>query len=145
MDRSSTRSLDILLDHVRTVRAQQLQHFEALDSKAGIILGFAGALVALSPGGGPVLLMLGRGVAVVSAFVALATFWPRSFLVTDISELRTRYIASEEHFTKLVLLDTQVDMARASLPVIDEKAGRLRAAMVMLGLAAVLTAVGASV
>lgn len=46
MDLSSTRSLDVLLEHVQQVRAQQLQHFDALDAKAGILLGFAGALIA---------------------------------------------------------------------------------------------------
>ena len=50
MDRSATRSLDVLLEHVQQVRAQQLQHFDALDAKAGILLGSAAALTALGAG-----------------------------------------------------------------------------------------------
>lgn len=145
MDRDATRSLDILVEHVQGVRAQQLQHFDALDSKAGILLGFAGAIIALSPGGEPVLLNLGRTAAVLSSFFALATFWPRSFPVTAVFELREHYLASEERFTKLALLDTQIDMARSSRPIIDAKAGRLRVSMVALGVAAGLTAAGVGV
>jgi hypothetical protein len=39
VDRNATRSLDLLLEHVQGVRAQQLQHFDALDSKAGVLGG----------------------------------------------------------------------------------------------------------
>lgn len=145
MDRSATRSLDVLLEHVQQVRAQQLQHFDALDAKAGILLGFAGALIALSPRGNPVILDLSRGVAVVSAFFALATFWPRGFPITRVFELRQRYLASDERFTKLVLLDTQVAMARSSSPIIDAKARRLQISMTALGVAAALTALGVGV
>ncbi len=41
-------SLDLLLDTVRQERSAQLSHFDSLDSKAGIVLGFAAALIALS-------------------------------------------------------------------------------------------------
>ena len=43
------RSLDVVREEIRIERAAQLQHFDALDSKAGIVLGFAGAIVALAP------------------------------------------------------------------------------------------------
>jgi hypothetical protein len=64
------RSLDPVLEEVRSERNSQLRHFDALDAKAGIILGFAGALVALSPSGG-LLVNLGRGAAVLSGLLAL--------------------------------------------------------------------------
>ena len=51
MNERSIRAVDVLFDHVRLERIQQLQHFDALDSKAGILLGFAGALIALAPSG----------------------------------------------------------------------------------------------
>jgi hypothetical protein len=62
-----------------------------------------------------------------------------------VSQLRERYLAADERFTKLVLLDTQVAMARSSRPVIDAKAARLRISMSTLGAAAVLTAIGVGV
>lgn len=42
-------SIEIVLEEVRFEREAQLQHFDSLDAKAGILLGFAGALVALAP------------------------------------------------------------------------------------------------
>jgi hypothetical protein len=73
------RSLDIVFEELRTERDQQLHHFDALDQKAGIVLGFAGALVALAPRGSDVFLSFGRAAAVVSGFLCLSTFWPRRY------------------------------------------------------------------
>jgi hypothetical protein len=47
MVRQGIRSLDLLVDEVRVEREAQLRHFDALDQKAGIVLGFAGVLVVL--------------------------------------------------------------------------------------------------
>ncbi len=44
----SLRSIDLILAEVRTEREGQLKHFDVLDSKAGVILGFAGAIVAIT-------------------------------------------------------------------------------------------------
>ncbi len=42
-------SLDLLLDLVQQERNKQLAHLDALDNKAGIVLGFAGLLITLAP------------------------------------------------------------------------------------------------
>lgn len=55
------RSLDVVQEEVRAERAGQLANFDAIDTKAGILLGFAGALVALSREGSSLALQLGRG------------------------------------------------------------------------------------
>src|SRR6266540_1826945 len=47
--RKGLKSLEVILEEVRIDRAAQLQHFDALDSKAGIVLGFSGAVAALAP------------------------------------------------------------------------------------------------
>ena len=98
---------------VLTERDHQLQHFDALDQKAGIVLGFAGALVALAPARPEVLLSLARAAAVVSGFLCLSTFWPRRYWSTDLRPLRDKYLAAEPSFTRLRLLDTQIDHDRA--------------------------------
>lgn len=49
MTSSGLQSLDELATLAETERMMQIGHFEALDGKAGIVLGFAGALVALAP------------------------------------------------------------------------------------------------
>ena len=86
------RSLDVVLVEVRIERQAQLSHFEALDAKAGIVLGFAGALVALAPNHYQVLPIVGRALAVASGFFALFTFWPRRYRVLDLLALRDRYL-----------------------------------------------------
>lgn len=62
------RSLDVVREEVRAERGAQLQHFDSIDTKAGILLGFAGALVALAPGRTTVLVQAGRAVAVVNGW-----------------------------------------------------------------------------
>ena len=137
-------SLDAILEEVRSERQAQLRHFDALDAKAGIILGFAGALVALAPVGGLVV-DPGRFAAVASGIVALSTFWPRSYWATNLRELRNLYLASEPEFTRLNLLDTQIEMAEGLAGVLSGKALRLRWAMTLLAIAATFTAFGLAV
>lgn len=43
-------SIDVLFEEVRVQRELQIRHFEGLDSKAGIVLGFAGVVVAIADG-----------------------------------------------------------------------------------------------
>ena len=122
-------------------RDGQLRHFDALDMKAGIILGFAGALVALSPADN-VLIHLGRFAAMTSGFLALGAFWPRGYWGTNTRRLREKYLASEPDFTKLNLLDTQIAMAETVRTVLLKKARLLKVAMIALATAAGLVAIG---
>jgi len=138
------RSLDPILEEVRSERAAQLRHFDALDTKAGIILGFAGALVALAPMG-PLVVDLGRLAAAASGIVALSTFWPRGYWSTNLLQLRDLYLTAEPGFTKLNLLDTQIAMSRQLGGVLNGKAKRLKWAMVFLAVAALLTAAGLTI
>ncbi len=136
------RSLDLLLEHVREERQHQLQHFDALDGKAGILLGFAGAIVALAPTGDAITLGIGRLLAIISAASALAAFWPRVIPVTNLIALRDRYLSTEPAFTKLALMDTQIDMTGRSRQILRSKVRRLKIAMAALAVASVFTAVG---
>lgn len=66
-------SLDLLLDCVRREREAQFAHFEALDSKAGILLAFA-------------------------AVLAVGAFFPRRMPTLDVMNLR-EYLRVDEEFT----------------------------------------------
>jgi hypothetical protein len=136
------RSLDIVAKEVRIERGMQLSHFDALDSKAGIVLGFAGAIVALAPGGNHLLVVLGRAAAAGSGLLALWSFWPRQYWHLDLRSLRDLYLTAEPGFARLRLLDTQIGMAEGMKATLASKALRLKASMAALALAAVLTAVG---
>ena len=136
------RSIDIVLDEVRRERDAQLRHFDAIDTKAGIVLGFAGALVALTPPHTDLLVLFGRIAAVVSGIASMLTFWPNTYWSTDLRRLREGYLAAEIEFSKLRLLDTQINLAEREVAILAAKAARLKAAMGALAIAVLLTAVG---
>lgn len=137
-------SLDHIFDEVRQERAAQLRHFDALDVKAGIVLGFAGALVALAPAAS-VLADVGRFVAVVSGLFAVAAFWPRPYGATDLRMLRDVYLPSEPLFTRVHLLDAQIAIWHEAVTTLRGKVFLLRVAIVMLLGAAALTAIGLAI
>jgi hypothetical protein len=135
------KSLDVVLEEVRIERAAQLQHFDALDAKAGVVLGFSGAVVALAPAH-HLIVGIGRLAAVIAAISALWTFMPRRFELTDVRSLRTKYLEAEPGFTKLTLMDTQISMMEATKRLLRKKAARLNFAMAFLALGVMLVAVG---
>lgn len=136
------RSLDVVREEVRAERGAQLQHFDSIDTKAGILLGFAGALVALAPGRTTVLVQAGRAVAVVSGFLALWTVWPRRYWSTNLRSLRDKYLAAEPQFTLLQVVDTQIDMAERMAEILHRKGTHLKRAMVALAAAVFLIGIG---
>jgi hypothetical protein len=103
-----TRSLDIVLAETRAERQVQLAHFDGLDSKAGVVLGFAGALIALTPGANNPWLDVGRAFGAIAAAVSLGAFWPRAYFLIDIRQLRDRYLGADPAFAKLKILDAQI-------------------------------------
>ncbi len=131
----------MLLEETRNERAAQLRHFDSLDAKAGIVLGFAGAIVALSPTG-RIMLGLGRIAAVAAGTLALWAFFPREIQAVDVHALRRDYLTAEPQFTKLALLDSQVAMVRAGRDLLESKARRLKASLGVLATGILLFAAG---
>ena len=136
-------SLDIIADEVRRERDRQLSHFDSVDTKAGIVLGFAGAIASLASRESSVLSLVGAIGASAAALLALWAFFPRRYPVLDLLPLRDLYIRAQEEFAKLHLVDTQILMAQRAAELIRRKAFRLKCALVSLGLAIPMTAVGA--
>lgn len=68
-------SLDLLLALVQRERDKQLAHLDALDDKAGIVLGFAGLLITLAPDVPVAFQLLGVLAGATSIGFALAAFW----------------------------------------------------------------------
>ena len=134
-------SLGTILDEARSERAAQLGHFDALDARAGVILGFAGVLVALFPGGGA-LIDLGRLAAVASGLLALWTFSSRPQTGLDLSLLFEHYTAADADFTIRRLIQAQIELTEDVRRLVRAKAARLSASMTALAAAAVLSSVG---
>jgi hypothetical protein len=96
--------MDVLTSEVREQLGAQLSHFESLDAKAGVLLGFAGLFVALAPDTESTWIDVGRLAAVVSAIASLLAFLPRNYPVIDLLQLRKKYLSVAPAFTRLVLL-----------------------------------------
>lgn len=82
-----------------------------MDTKAGIVLGFAGAITALSTRPTGPLSATGLAAAVSAGLLALMSFWPRRFWSTDLNRLRAKYLAAEPAFARVSLVDSQIVMA----------------------------------
>jgi hypothetical protein len=134
-------SLDLIAEEVHSEREGQLRHFDALDAKAGVVLGFAAVLVPLATSDS-VLIVICRLIAAASGGAALAAFWPRGYWATNLRTLREKYLSSERDFTRLHLLDTQIAMAETLRTVLLRKARLLKAGMGALAVAATLMAIG---
>ena len=140
-ERQGLASIDLILGAVERQRDQQRSHFESLDNKAGIAVGFAGAIAALASGVEPVLAKLGVVAAVVAAVLAMLAFRPRKDPILDPLRLRA-YLRAEAEFTKLRLLDTEIEMAVRASNIIQEKARWLQASLLALVVSVALLAAG---
>ena len=139
-----TPSLAPILAEVRWEREAQLRHLDALDAKAGLVLGFASALAALASGE-TLLVQVGRLVAVMGGLLGVWTFWPRNWPGMDLRNLRDLYLGAERSFTELSVLDTQIEMADRAASHMRNKALRLKGAMTALAVAAIFMAIGLAV
>lgn len=117
-------SLDLLFQLVQAERDKQLTHFDALDNKAGIVLGFSGLLVTLAPDVAGPFRVIGVLAAAVAAGFALAAFWPRRFPVLEPSPLRA-YLRAEDSFTRLTVHDTLEDFVNEGSEILQAKGRRL--------------------
>ena len=138
-DRDDLPSIGLVLDVLRAGREERCGHFEALDQKAGLAIGFAGVLVTLSNDISEPWRALGVVASVISAGLALSSFWPRGYEVLD--NVRD-YLAAPEPQTQLVLVDTLAVMNLRTDRSMGAKARRLKAALVALALAVVMLGVG---
>ena len=80
-----------------------------------------------------------------SGLFAVAAFWPRRYVATDLRTLRDVYLSSEPLFTQVHLLDAQIAMWHAAVTTLRRKVLLLRVAMVMLLGATALAAMGLAI
>lgn len=136
-------SLELIAEAVATDQAAQLRHFESLDTKAGIVLGFAGVLVALGTGSQAELGIVALIVGAAAALFALLAFVPRSYPVLELRKTRDRYLPSDPRFTKLHVIDTRIAIVEETSRLLMRKARWLKAAILMLALATGISVVDA--
>ena len=139
-------SLSLLNEAATDELGAQERRADALDAKAGVLLGFAGVLVGLSVDKlQGVLGQVATGVAVLAGLLAAAAFIPRAYPTLALRHLRDRYLTSEEDFTRLRLLDTRIAMYNSTQSRLNRKAQLVKASTVGLSLAVLLTLVASIV
>ena len=137
--------IDVVADEVHDERVALLAHFDAVDTKAGVVLGFAGAIAALSSRPTGVATGASLVAATVSGLSALMSFWPRRYWRTDLESLRAKYLSADPAFARISLLDSQIVMAGRSYGALRWKVRFLKLAMLALACAVPLAALGATV
>lgn len=137
---SSEPSLGLLLEINSAERETLLSHFDSLDTKAGLVLGFAGVLIAVTKEIESLTAAGSIAAAGFAAVAAVSAFWPRQFPSLDPGRLG-EYATSELGFTQLTVLDTMEVMITRTQSVLALKARRLKVALLSLLIGVVLGAV----
>jgi hypothetical protein len=108
-------SLSLISAQVAAEREAMNSHAESLDSKAGVVLGFAGVVVGLgatAPGSvsSRLVFQLGLVVGVLAGALAAWAFLPRRYPVIEVLRLRDRYLTASEEVTRLHLRRVQASV-----------------------------------
>lgn len=139
-------SLEILAQEVAAEVEAQERRGDALDSKAGVLLGFSGVLTGLSAERLQGLLGVASLAATgAAALLAGLAFIPRSFPAIELRRLRDDYLTAESEFTRLRLLDTRIMMHSTTERLLKRKAWLTIGAATSLGAAIVLAVLAATV
>jgi hypothetical protein len=133
---------ELIAEEARHALIVQEGRFDALDSKAGVMLGFSAALSALAPVGVHLLVEVGRVVAVAGGVAALWASWPHRFASIDLRPLREEYLAAEHEFLRRRLLETRIALTERQAVTLRRKAIGVRTSMLLLSVATALTAAG---
>ena len=139
-------SLELVAAQVARERETMNAHAESLDTKAGVVLGFAGVLVGLGATAQPFVsadlaFQIGLGAAVLAALSAAFAFLPRKYPVVEVLQLR-EFLTAPEAETRLTLLDVQIDMVVEAATLVKRKGGRIKVAVALLAVAAALIVAG---
>ena len=138
----SMPSLPVLAEVTARELETQERRSDALDAKAGVVLGFAGVLVPLSLANlHGNLAHVGAGFAGLAALLASGGFVPRNTPALALRQLRDSYITSEETFTRLRVLDTQIAMHDRTNDRLALKALLITASVLALAVAVILTVI----
>jgi hypothetical protein len=137
-------SMQLIRDTVRNEREAQLRHADALDAKAGVVVGFSGVIAAASAARDDSYLLPGLCAVAFAALFGLFAFVPRKWPTWDLQGLRERYAAADTGFTERKIVDGEIVMAGRQRNRINLSASVLKLAIGLLFLGVVLL-VGGSI
>lgn len=131
-------SLELIAGAVAGELEALTHHVEALDTKAGVILGFAGVLAGLAVSRGQPIAQLGIIIDVVAGLLAVFAFLPRKWPVLRAKSLREKYLTAQATGTQLHLLDTRIAMVEEASDLLARKGKLVTYALVSLMVAIAL-------
>jgi hypothetical protein len=140
-------SLQVIAGQVAAERESLRSHADGLDTKAGVILGFAGVLVGLGASASDLvgrsrLCQAGLVLTMCSAILAALAFIPQNYPALAPRALRGKYLATSANDTTLALLDTQIAMISKTTDLIRRKGRYLKAAVGCLAAATAFIVIG---
>lgn len=138
-------SLQVVEAELDRAELASQQRTQSLDSKAGLILGAAGVIVALTVGHESVLRTVGQALAVVAGITAGRAFFPRPGGAINPQSLLDRYLEQPAQQTRLTLLATRADLYQAGEEALKRKFYWLRWSVALLLLAAAAVLAGSIV
>ena len=125
-------SLDVLEDVVRREYDAQERRSDSLDTKAGLVLGFAGVLVSLTPASvWPPFTLLARGLAAAAGVLALRAFALAPRVIADLGNVRVTELTEARYGLVTSMIAAHGDIQEAA----TRKSRRIRAALLLLALA----------
>jgi hypothetical protein len=116
-----------------------------IDTKAGILLSAAGVLIALVGNRPGIAGLIGQAFAVGAAGTGAWALFPRVDKSIGPRQLRDRYLTQDPSITRMVLLNTRIDLHAHDEQQLLAKARRLRITAFLLLTASITVFVGAMV
>lgn len=143
INESQVPSLSVIEDALQREDSTWRDRANSIDTKAGVILSAAGVIVAIVGTTSSVAALIGEILAIATGAAAVRALWPRVDKAIGPQELRDRYLTSDPIRTRLILLNTRIQLHQKNEKSLLAKAARLRvAALLLLGSALAILASG---
>lgn len=139
------KSMEVVRKELDAERDLQAKVADTADSRAGVVLGFSGAVAGLAVNSKVLLAIPGAILAAAAAVVAATVLWPRPKSTIDPMYLTTHYAAQDEDKTKKEVLQRRLVDYESNKDIPRSKVRRLKAAIGMLAGAIVLVVAGVTV
>jgi hypothetical protein len=139
------KSIEVVRKELDLERDLQAKIADTADSRAGVVLGFSGAVAGLALNSKMLAAIPGAVVAAGAAVVAATVLLPRAKSTIDPKYLTTDYAARDAEETKKEVHKRRLADYESNKDIPDVKLGRLKVAIHMLVIAIVVAVGGVSI
>jgi hypothetical protein len=134
-------SHDVIERELDRLTLLQADAMGSLDTKAGLLAGFAAVLAGIAPSDTDPVRLAARLVAALAALAAVYAYWPQKE-AEEIgpARLQRAYLAKPAHETRGMLLSTRIDVYGTNEDRLKQKFSRMRVAFALILVAVALLA-----